>query len=97
MEETQTFVFDAKLAHIAVSEGIAYIDGQKVTILTNEGITLTTKDSTQLLQEETDLHAEIEILKQKGDLEEIEKALIKIETIQANIKLLKLHQQSKQS
>ena len=76
--------------YISTSKGMVFIDGKIVRIVSSEA-TLAPEESTNtLLENKKTLEEKIRRLKSEWSIEEIEKALIKIEKINADLELKKM-------
>ncbi len=89
------FIFSENAISLSVSKGMAFVDGKVVRIVTAVATTSPEEsaDTLQKMKEETE--AQIKLLKQKGSIEDIEKSLIKLEKINADIKLEQIKKVSK--
>jgi len=84
------FLFQNHKIHLSVSQGLIYIDGKNITVLAND-VTVNPKDSHEVLkQNRLQLLQEVEDLKLRGDIAEMEKKIIEIEKINADIKLTEI-------
>jgi len=78
--------------YISTSKGMVFIDGKVVRIVSAEA-TMEPAESTQtLLQHKKIIEEKIKRLKSEWSIEEIEKALIKLEKINADLELKKMLQ-----
>lgn len=84
------FVFHDNIITISVSKGMAFIDGQMVRVVTATATTSPHESSKTLEQMKLKLESTIKQLKQKGSIEEIEKSLVRLEKLNADITLSKL-------
>lgn len=88
---TKTFVFEEQYLTISTSEGVAYIDGEHITIMSS---TSTANPGTyapdELKKQKESLEKQIEELKTTDDKKLIEKAEKKIQTIEADLKLINM-------
>jgi len=66
---------------------MAFVDGKIVRIVVSSATTLPNQSLESLNKIKSDLESKIQELKKKGSIEEIEKSLIKLEKIKADIKL----------
>ncbi len=75
---------------LSVSKWVLYVDGENVYILTSAA-SADVKQKLEVLEKmKQELEEELRKLKSKGSVEEIEKALINLQKISADIKLYKL-------
>lgn len=89
---TGEFIFSENAISLSVSKGMAFIDGKMVRIVTAVATTSPEESEDTLKKMKEDLEEQIKLLKKKGSIEEIEKSLIKLEKINADIKLEKMKQ-----
>ena len=78
--------------YISTSKGMVFIDGKIVRIVSAEATLAPEESESILLQNKKTLEDKIKRLKTEGSIEEIEKALIKLEKINADIELKKMLQ-----
>ncbi len=81
------FIFSQNSISMSVSKGMVFVDGKIVRIVTAVATTSPAESWEKLRKMKTVLEDQIKILKQKGSIEEIEKSLIQLEKINADIKL----------
>lgn len=90
-----SFLFENEKILISVSKGMVFVDGQNIMILTS-AVTLSPKESEEKLKEmKQQLEIKVNDLKKKGSIEDIEKSLITLEKINADMRLLKIWQMKK--
>jgi len=87
---TSEFVFSKNTISLSVSKWMAFVDGKIVRIATAAATTSLSESEKDLEDKKWKLEEEIKQLKKKWSLEEIEKSLIQLEKINADIKLKKL-------
>ncbi|MFA7717241.1 MAG: F0F1 ATP synthase subunit epsilon [Candidatus Absconditabacterales bacterium] len=76
---------------ISTSKGMAFVDGKIVRIVSAEA-TINPQESSEVLDKiRNDLEKKIKQLKNEGSIEEIEKTMIKLEKVNADIKLKKMN------
>lgn len=86
------FLFKDHMLNLSVSQGLIYVDGQNITILSND-VTVNPQDSDEVLKQmRQTLIQQVEDLKARGDIVEMEKKIIAIEKINADIKLAEMKQ-----
>lgn len=78
--------------YVSTSKGMVFIDGKIVRIVTPEATLAPEESESNLLQNKKNLEDKIKRLKTEWSIEEIEKALIKLEKINADIELKKMLQ-----
>ncbi|MFZ2150554.1 MAG: ATP synthase F1 subunit epsilon [Candidatus Absconditicoccaceae bacterium] len=76
--------------HISISKGMMFTDGKKIRIVTSSATISPTETEEILVKEKQDLENKIRELKKSGSIEEIEKYTIKLEKINADLKLKKI-------
>lgn len=84
------FVFSDNIISLSVSKGMAFVDGKMIRVVTATATTSPSESVKTLEQMKMKLEASIKQLKQKGSIEEIEKSLVKLEKLNADIALSKL-------
>ena len=77
---------------ISTSKGMVFIDGKIVRIVSAEATLAPEQSESTLLQNKKMFEEKIKRLKTEWSIEEIEKALIKLEKINADIELKKMLQ-----
>ena len=87
-----TFVFSDEKASVSVSKGMLYVDGKNISIVTSAATTSPEDSSTVLRDMKKSLEEKIAELKKQGSIEEIERSLIKLEKIRADIKLAQIQE-----
>ena len=78
------------IEHISISKWMMFTDGKKIRIVTSSATTSPTETEEILLKEKQDLENKIRELKKSWSIEEIEKFTIKLEKINADLKLKKM-------
>ncbi len=78
--------------YVSTSKWMVFIDGKIVRIVSSEATLAPEESESTLLQNKKTLEDKIKRLKTEWSIEEIEKALIKIEKINADIELKKMLQ-----
>lgn len=78
--------------HISTSKWMVFVDGKFVRIVSAEATSTPESTEEHLYQSKKLLEEKIRRLKSEGSIEEIEKAIIKLEKIDADIELKKLLQ-----
>lgn len=77
---------------VSTSKGMVFIDGKIVRIVSAEATLAPEQSESELLQNKRILEDKIKRLKTEWSIEEIEKALIKLEKTNADIELKKMLQ-----
>lgn len=78
--------------YVSISKGMVFIDGKIVRIVSSEATLAPEESENTLLQSKKSLEEKIKRLKTEWSIEEIEKALIKLEKINADIELKQMLQ-----
>ena len=78
--------------YVSISKGMVFIDGKNIRIVSSEATLAPEESENTLLQNKKNLESKIKRLKIEWSIEEIEKALIKLEKISADIELKKMLQ-----
>jgi len=84
------FVFSDNIISLSVSKGMAFVDGKMIRVVTATATTSPSESVKTLEQMKMKLESSIKQLKQKGSIEEIEKSLVKLEKLNADIALSKI-------
>ncbi|EKD24819.1 MAG: hypothetical protein ACD_80C00149G0005 [uncultured bacterium (gcode 4)] len=85
-----TFLFEDDMITISVGKWLLYLDGETVELLINTATTHAVSDKALLEKMKADQEKEIELIKLKGDINEIEKAYLSLQQITADLKLHKM-------
>ncbi len=88
--EWTNFLFEDDMITLSVGKGLIYLDGDSVELLINSATTDVTSDTALLEKMKKDLEKEIEEVKLKWDVNEVEKAYFSLQKITADLKLQKL-------
>ena len=84
----EEFIFEDDFVNVSVSKWLLFVDWKQVIVTTSKWVSKP-EESLEILQKmKEDLQKQIEELKAKGSIEEIEKALVTLQTIEAEIRLL---------
>lgn len=86
-EPISWFIYFKNEISISTDKWMAFVDGKIIRIVVSSATTLPNQSLEALNKIKTDLELKIQELKKKGSIEEIEKSLIKLEKIKADIKL----------
>lgn len=88
-DSPKEFVFSENSIQISVWKWMVFVDGKTMRIVT--AVATTSPESEEILEKmKLDLEDKIRELKKKGSIEEIEKSIIKLEKINADMKLQRL-------
>ncbi len=77
---------------MSIAKWMAFIDGKIVRIVSNDATLIPERSENELLQDRKTIEERIKRLKSEWSIEEIEKALMKLEKINADIQLKKMLQ-----
>lgn len=91
----ESFVVDAGAINISVSKGVIFVDGEQIIITTSAATTSPQESAEVLLQMQKDMEAQLERIKVEGSVEDLEKAMINLQKITADLRLVKLKHVSK--
>lgn len=87
---TSEFIFTKNAISLSISKGMAFVDGKIVRVVTAVATTSLSESEKDLEAKKLKLEDDIQQLKKKWSLENIEKSLIQLEKINADIRLKKL-------
>lgn len=87
------FIFSKNIITISISKGMAYTNGKIIRVVSTIATTKPCKSEKELQEELKSMKEKINILKQQWSLEEVEKSLIKLGKIDADIRLTQLNKQ----
>ncbi|MEF2176096.1 MAG: F0F1 ATP synthase subunit epsilon [Candidatus Absconditabacteria bacterium] len=83
------FLFKDDNLFVSVSRGLVFVDGDSVVIVTSAA-TKTPGESQEVLEKmKKDLEKNITTLRAKGSIEDLEKAVINLQKVSADLKLFK--------
>jgi len=85
------FLFDNDEITLSVGKWLLYLDGHVIVMLVNTFTTQPISDERALEEMKKEMEKEIEQIKLKWDIEEIERAFFSLQKITADLKLYKLH------
>lgn len=85
------FLFENDEITLSVGKWLLYLDGQHVVLLVNTATTKPLSDEKALEEMKQTMEKDIEQIKLKWDIEEIEKAFLSLQKITADLKLYKMH------
>lgn len=85
------FLFDNDEITLSVGKWLLYLDWQSVVMLVWLVTTVPISDEVALEEMKTNLEKEIEQIKIKWDIEEIDKAYLSLQKISADLRLYKMH------
>ncbi len=79
-----------KSEHISISKWMMFTDGKKIRIVTSSATSSPSETEEILIKEKQDIENKIRELKKSWSIEEIEKFTIKLEKINADLRLKKI-------
>lgn len=88
--EWTNFLFEDDMITLSVGKGLIYLDGETIELLISTATTDVVSDTAVLEKMKQDLEKEIEQIKIKWDINEIEKAYFSLQKITADLKLHKI-------
>jgi len=89
-EDKNNFLKDGEYNVVSIWDGAIYTDGNEVRIAVSEANATLDIDEEELQKMKEQLEKEIEEIKAKGSIEEIEKALLSMNKIIADLELAKI-------
>lgn len=87
VEPISWFIYFKNEISISTDKWMAFVDGKIIRIVVSSATTLPNQSLDALNKIKSDLENKIQHLKKNGSIEEIEKSLIKLEKIKADIRL----------
>lgn len=87
VEPISWFIYFKNEISISTDKWMAFVDGKIIRIVVSSATTLPNQSLEALNKIKSDLENKIQYLKKNGSIEEIEKSLIKLEKIKADIRL----------
>lgn len=84
------YVFDQKKINLSVSKGLAYIDGKTITVVTSAADATPQQSHDLLLKLKKEAEKKVSEMRARGSIEEIEKSLMSLEKINADIRLVQI-------
>lgn len=84
------FIFTKDTISLSVSKGMAFVDGKIVRVVTAVATTTLKESEKDLAAKKLKLEEDIKQLKKQGSIEDIEKSLMLLEKINADIRLRKI-------
>ena len=89
-EGLDEYVIDGGNVSISVSKGILFVDGQSI-IITTSAATTSPEESAEVLQQmQKDMEAQLEKIRVDGSVEDLEAAMINLQKVTADLRLVKL-------
>ncbi len=89
------FLYQDEELKMSVSKWLVFVDWENITITVSSTISSNKNDEELLLKMKQDLEKEIQELKLKWSIEDMERVLIDIQKISADLKLLKMRWMAK--
>lgn len=87
---TSEFIFTKDTISLSVSKGMAFVDGKIVRVVTAVATTSLSETENDLKTKKLKLEEDIKQLRKQGSIEDIEKSLMLLEKINADIRLRKI-------
>lgn len=84
------FIFTKNTISLSVSKGMAFVDGKIVRVVTAVATTILNESEKDLTDKKLKLEDDIKQLRKQGSIEDIEKSLMLLEKINADIRLRKI-------
>ncbi|MCF7834706.1 hypothetical protein K9M48_01450 [Candidatus Gracilibacteria bacterium] len=84
------FILEDERINIAVSQGVLYLDGENILMFVSTATTNPNTEKEDLEKMKIQLEKDIQEIKIKGSVEEIEKAYLTLQKITADLKLHKI-------
>jgi len=88
--DTQEFIIDNGVVTISVSKWVIFVDGENVIITTSAATTSPEESAEVLAQMQADMEATLEKIKVEWSVEDLEKAMINLQKVTADLRLVKL-------
>lgn len=88
--KNQNFIFSDEKITVSLSKWMVYVDGKSISVVTSIATSSPEWNEDSLNEMKKDLEDKIVELKKQWSIEEIERSLIKLEKIRADIKLVQL-------
>ena len=86
----QEFIRDNGAITISVSKGLLYVDGQDI-VITTAAATSSPEQSLEVLEQmKKDMETELEKIKVDGSVDDVEQAMLNIQKVTADLRLVKL-------
>lgn len=94
-EGTFDYIFgDTNKIHVSVSKGIIFLDGKNINIVTSAATKSPQESEQELTSMKIHLEQKIVHLREQGSIEEVEKWLIDLKKIEADIELAKIKEKN---
>lgn len=88
-EETGFMIMQGEI-HLSVSKGLLFVDGSSLIITTSAATTTPEESAEVLKQMQQEMEAQLEKIRVEGSVEDVEKALINLQKVNADLRLAKL-------
>lgn len=89
-QDTEEYIVDKGVVTLSVSKWIVFVDGNSI-IVTTSAATKSPEESAEVLQQmKKDMEATLEKIKVEGSVEDLEKAMVNLQKVSADIRLVKL-------
>lgn len=86
------YIFDGNHIIVSVSKGVALMDGKSIKVTANAVTSSPSESQDKLHQMKEHLQQHINRIRSKGNMEEIEKTIIQLEKVNADMKLSQIQQ-----
>ena len=83
----QVYMQPDSQSFVSTTKGMAFLDGKIVRIVTADATINPSEDTETLTEMKQDLEQKIAVLKTEGSIEQIEKAMMRLEKINADLQL----------
>ncbi|MEY3197600.1 MAG: hypothetical protein RL023_153 [Candidatus Parcubacteria bacterium] len=84
------YIIEQGVMKISVGKGLLQIVGDEITVLTSVSVTNASQSQEVLAQMKADMEEQLSKIKEEGNAEELEKALIEMEKIGAELRMAKI-------
>lgn len=90
LDASEWYIIDQWAITISLSKGVLFVDGENIIITTAAATTSPEESEEVLLQMRKDMEAQLEKIRVEGNVEDLEKAMINLQKITADLRLVKL-------
>jgi len=90
LDESEGYIISQGEIAISLSKGVLFVDGENI-IITTAAATTSPEESAEVLEQmKQDMQAQLEKIRVEGSVEDLEKAMINLQKITADLRLVKL-------
>ena len=90
LDESQDYIISQGEITISLSKGVLFVDGENI-IITTAAATTSPEESAEVLEKmKQDMQDQLEKIRVEGSVEDLEKAMINLQKITADLRLVKL-------